>query len=84
MHPEAVKAAIRIKYGSVRAFAAKRGLTRDSVVDLLRGKSTTAKEAVAEVLGVDPVHLEITTKSANAELVSTDDLPAHPLSEVAK
>lgn len=46
LHPEDVKAAIRKRFGSLLKFEEKEGLPRQSVTDLLRGK-TSARVAAA-------------------------------------
>ncbi len=52
MHAENVKAEIRKRFGSVRAFEAKIGLAADSVRDVLRGKtSRRTAVAIADALG---------------------------------
>ncbi|MCC7393812.1 MAG: helix-turn-helix domain-containing protein [Sphingomonadaceae bacterium] len=75
LHPEQIKAELRMRYGSLGRFAADFGLNEDQVRDFLRSRSKTAKKAVAEVLGVDPEHLILSravpirgqTATANAE-----------------
>ena len=57
VHPETAKAAIRIKHGTVEAFATFAGLKPQAVRDFLRGTSGRARPAVAELLGIDPDHL---------------------------
>jgi lambda repressor-like predicted transcriptional regulator len=51
MHPEDIKAALRKKYRTVRAFEEAEGLPQGSVRDVLRGRSAmiTAK-AIAKAL----------------------------------
>lgn len=78
IHPEVVKAAIRMKCGSLRAFAEQSGLKEQAVRDLLRGTSNTAKKAAAELLGVDADQLTI---SRNVESLSKVELTAHRLIE---
>ncbi len=56
MHRETLKAELRIRYGSLRAFEEKRNLTPDSVRDVLRGRASRhAEAAIAQELG-KPVH----------------------------
>ena len=57
MHPEEVKAAIRIRHGTLKQFAEDAQLTEDQVRDYLRGRSSTAHDAVAKLLKVAPKHL---------------------------
>ena len=53
-HPEDIKAAIRKRYGSVKAFVDAQGLPPTSVSDLFRGRvSRRVTEAVEEVLQTD-------------------------------
>jgi hypothetical protein len=40
LHPEDVKATIRKRFGSLLKFEEKKGLPRQSVTDLLRGKAS--------------------------------------------
>lgn len=42
MHKEDVKAELRKRFGSVHEFERRQGLRRDSVSDLLRGKTSAA------------------------------------------
>jgi len=52
MHPELIKARIRMAHGSVAAFESKKGLPHRSVRDVLRGRSVRrAADALAEFLG---------------------------------
>jgi len=78
IHPEAVKAAIRMRYGTLAAFAATHRLEAQAVRDLLRGVSATAKPHVAELLGVDPDHLTI-SRSTDVEMDSKPGGAAHRL-----
>jgi lambda repressor-like predicted transcriptional regulator len=56
LHKETLKAELRIRYGSLRAFEEKRSLTPDSVRDVLRGRASRhAEVAIAEELG-RPIH----------------------------
>lgn len=79
IHREKVKAAIRIKHGSLEAFAEANDLTSQSVRDLLRGQSNRAKAAVANLLGVQPDQLVITKQSTNVEASSTGKAASHRL-----
>ncbi|HEY2179656.1 MAG TPA: helix-turn-helix domain-containing protein [Caulobacteraceae bacterium] len=52
MHPEDIKAEIRKRFGTVKAFEAAKGLGADSVRDVLRGRAARrAAEAISEVVG---------------------------------
>lgn len=84
MHPEAVKAVIRMRHGTLAAFAAVHRLKADAVRDTLRGTSSTAKPHVAELLGVDPDHLVISKDSTNAESDSKLEPAPHSLNAVAR
>lgn len=81
VHPEAVKAAIRIKFGSIDAFARDRGFKPQAVRDCLRGQSDRPKKAIAELLGVDPDHLSISRDSTIVEDASKADSAPHHLIE---
>lgn len=51
LHPEDIKAAIRKRYGSVKAFQKSKGLPPTSVSDLFRGRpSRRVSEAVEEAV----------------------------------
>lgn len=50
-HPEDIKAAIRKRHGSLRAFHEAKGLPKRAVSDMLRGRpSRRVTEAVEQVL----------------------------------
>jgi lambda repressor-like predicted transcriptional regulator len=63
MHPEDIKAAIRKRFGSLKAFEELEGLPRKAVTDILRGRSNRrvtdairrviAEEAQAPSINVD-------------------------------
>lgn len=56
LHKETLKAELRIRYGSLRAFEERHELATDSVRDVLRGRASRhAEVAIAEELG-RPVH----------------------------
>lgn len=50
LHPEDVKAAIRKRFGSLLKFEKNKGLPRQSVTDLLRGKTSTRVAAAVNAL----------------------------------
>lgn len=51
-HPEEIKAALRIKHGSLYKFEQKADLPRKSVADVLRGRAVAkTAEAIAKDLG---------------------------------
>lgn len=83
MHPEAVKAAIRIKYGTLAAFAAAHKLEAQQVRDLLRGMSSAAKPAVAALLGIAPDQLVISRDSTLVEAHSKLAASPHRLNAEA-
>jgi lambda repressor-like predicted transcriptional regulator len=84
IHREDVKAAIRIKHGSLESFADAHDLTSQSVRDLLRGKSNRAKAHVASLLGVDPDQLTITDHSTDVDSSSTGSNASHRLNAAAR
>lgn len=84
MHPEAVKAAIRMRHGTLAAFAASNRLSAQAVRDLLRGMSSTAKPHVAALLGVDPDHLMISRDSTLVEVNSKPSSVLHCLNGEAR
>lgn len=84
MHPEAVKAAIRMRHGTLAAFAAIHKLEAQAVRDLLRGMSTTAKPHVAELLGVEADQLVISRNSTGVESLSKTQPSAHRLNAEAR
>ncbi len=59
LHPERVKAEIRMRHGTLRQFAEASGLKEEQVRDYLRARSGTAHIAVAKLLGIDPDHLAL-------------------------
>lgn len=79
MHRETVKAAIRMKFGSIKAFADAHDLQPQGIRDLLRGTSSTGKDAVAKLLEVNPDHLVITRGSTFVEPSSNDSRQPHRL-----
>jgi lambda repressor-like predicted transcriptional regulator len=84
LHREVVKAEIRMRHGSIEAFAEAHGLKSQVVRDLLRGQSAAAKEAVADLLGVDAEHLIITRDSTHVERSSTTGKRSHRLNAGAR
>lgn len=92
MHRETLKAELRIRHGSLRAFEEKRNLTPDSVRDVLRGRASRhAEAAIADELG-KPVHEIFPTRyaapKAGDSSTKRDDKPqmrdAHRLSAEAR
>lgn len=85
MHREDVKAFLRKRFGSLEAFAAANGLLPQQVRDLLRGKSSAAKAAVAAELGIDPDHFVISSAPVPiCGIGSSEEGHAHRLNAVAK
>jgi lambda repressor-like predicted transcriptional regulator len=84
MHPEAVKAAIRMRHGTLAAFAAHNRLEAQAVRDLLRGMSSTAKPFVAALLGVEPDQLSISRDSTDVEAHSKSLGAPHRLNAEAR
>jgi lambda repressor-like predicted transcriptional regulator len=84
MHPEAVKAAIRMQHGTLAAFAASNRLSAQAVRDLLRGMSSTAKPHVAALLGIDPDQLVISRDSTLVEAHSKASVTSHCLNAEAR
>lgn len=79
MHPEDVKAGLRRRFGTIRNFERARQLPRNSVSDLLRGK-TSARVALAVEDALDQPtpeapHSDLSDSSANDDgahrLIST-------------
>lgn len=59
LHPENIKAELRKKFGTLRAFERAKGLPTASTVDVLRGRAVTrTAKAIAVELGV-PLNLII-------------------------
>ncbi|MHA3840422.1 helix-turn-helix domain-containing protein [Sphingomonas aestuarii] len=79
LHREVVKAEIRIKHGSIEAFADANNLKSQVVRDLLRGQSAAAKQAVADLLGVDADQLVIVRDSTHVERSSKRKSRPHRL-----
>ena len=84
LEPERVKAEIRIKCGTLVRFAGENGLAEHQVRDFLRHRSSTAKAAVAQLLGIDPDHLVLSRSVPvrGLDTASVDD--AHGLCAEAK
>ncbi len=54
LHREHIKAAIRVKYGSLEAFERAKSLPHHSVTEVLRGRSIRrAAEAIAQELRIE-------------------------------
>lgn len=84
LHPERVKAEIRMRCGTLVRFAEANGLNEEQVRDYLRGRSGTARPAVAKLLGIDPEHL-VLSRSVPVRGVDTANADtAHGLCAEAK
>jgi len=56
-HPEFIKAAIKMKYGTIRQFHEVNGLPRTGLFDFLRGRaSATVQQAIDKVLSEQSVN----------------------------
>lgn len=77
MHPELIKAEIRMKYGSLSNFSREYGLHRQAIADLLQGRSRPkAARLVAKALGKDlnivfPGQIERESRRAPTEFQQT-------------
>lgn len=70
LHPHYVRGILRMRYGTMEKFSQSHGLKQYALRDFLRGRSSTAKAAVAQELGVKPDQLTISENSTNVELHS--------------
>jgi lambda repressor-like predicted transcriptional regulator len=53
LHPEEIKAAIRMRFGSLRAFEEAKGLPDQSTRDVLRGRAVRRTAlAISETVGI--------------------------------
>ncbi|MDH7971743.1 hypothetical protein QH494_06065 [Sphingomonas sp. AR_OL41] len=84
LHPEEVRARLRIVHGSLEAFADSRKIKSQLVRDLLRGQSSTAHPIVAEALGFEPDQLKISRRSTVVERHSNAAPKAHRLNAAAR
>jgi lambda repressor-like predicted transcriptional regulator len=84
LHPEEVRARLRIVHGSLEAFADSQGIKSQVVRDLLRGQSSTAHAIVAEALGLEPDQLKISRRSTIVERHSNGGAKAHRLNAEAR
>jgi lambda repressor-like predicted transcriptional regulator len=84
LHPEEVRARLRIVYGTMEAFAASQDINSQVVRDLLRGQSSTAHAIVAKALGFEPDQLKISRHSTIVERHSNGDAKAHRLNAGAR
>lgn len=84
LHPERVKAEIRMRCGTLVRFAEENSLTEEQVRDFLRGRSNTAKTAVSKLLGIDPDHLFLSRAVPVRGVDTANADGAHRLSGEAK
>lgn len=77
LHPEQVKAEIRMRFKTLGKFAEASGLTEEQVRDYLRCKSNAARGAVADLLGIDPDHLNLSRTVPKRGIVSAVVEAAH-------
>lgn len=83
-HPEDVKAAIRKKWGTVRAFEQAIGIPDLSTRDILRGKSRYwIQLKMAEALGIEPTELEVFRSQSHKWNHSKPRRPRHSLNRKA-
>lgn len=88
-HPEDIKAAIRKRHRSVRAFEEMRGLPRGSVLDVIRGRAIArAAYAIADDLqrpvnDLFPGRFKIISQSHLSDDSTAESPPQH-LNEGAK
>lgn len=85
LHPEEVKSAIRMQYGTLLAFEKAFGLPRETTRDVLRGRaSAKTAEAIAEVMGV-PVSriLELKAKKTSEPKHTSRKRDSHRQNEAA-
>jgi lambda repressor-like predicted transcriptional regulator len=84
LHPEVVRARLRIIHGSLEKFAESNEIKSQAVRDLLRGQSSTAHDVVAKALGFEPDQLKISRRSTIVESHSNDGANAHRLNVAAR
>ena len=73
-HREDIKAALRKRHGSVRAFEAGQGLPVNSVSDVLRGRTVSrAIAAIAADLKIDPSVIRSIGKNGVRSSNESDD-----------
>lgn len=84
MHPEDVKAELRKRFGTIENFAHSREIKPMLVFDLLRGQSSTVSKIVAEAIGVDPDHFQVSRDSKFLERNTKARRRAHSLNRGAK
>ncbi|NML88382.1 transcriptional regulator [Sphingobium sp. TB-6] len=77
LHPHVVRGILRMRYGTMGKFSQSHGLNEYQLRDFLRGRSSTAKEVVAQELGIDPDQLTISTDSTNVEFHSRRSKRSH-------
>ncbi|PZU56341.1 MAG: hypothetical protein DI547_16870 [Sphingobium sp.] len=73
-----------MRYGTMERFSQINGLQRYALRDFLRNRSSTAKFAVAQELGVAPDQLIISKDSTNVDFYSSGPLGSHRQNAEAK
>lgn len=73
-----------MRCGTLVRFAEANGLNEEQVRDYLRGRSGTARGAVAKLLGVDPEHLILSRAVPVRGVITANEDTAHGLSAEAK
>lgn len=84
LHPEEVRAKLRIAFGSLERFAAARNVKSQLIRDYLRGQSHVAHDIIAEAIGLEPDQLQVSRRSTNVESHSKAADAPHRLCETAK
>lgn len=83
MHPELIRAELKLRFGTVKAFETARDLPADSVRDVLRGRSVRkTADAIAEAIGkpmstlfpsrFDYVERDTTSRKRDAHRLNAD------------
>lgn len=81
LHPERVKAEIRMRCGTLKRFAEQNEMPEERVRDYLRGRSKTAHAAVAKLLDINPDHLTLSRKVSIRGPFNANVDAVHPESE---
>ncbi|WP_155908423.1 helix-turn-helix domain-containing protein [Asticcacaulis sp. YBE204] len=84
LHPEEVKARLRINHGSMTAFEEANGLNRGATNDALRGKSKSTLKVIAQSLGISETSIKAGPKPGTCEKSISDFSENHCLNDGAK
>jgi lambda repressor-like predicted transcriptional regulator len=84
LHPEEVKARLRMKHGSMTAFENANGLSRGAVCDALRGKSNRTLRLIAEAIGISNRSIETEPKPGRTVKTTSDFSEFHRLNDGAR